>query len=85
MKILILIVGLFTITACAKDDVKSTEQGQATEYTTGYADGCATARAANVDDDFSPPARKDKNRFKNQALYLDGWNEGFEKCKAQYR
>lgn len=85
MKKLVIIVVFLIITACAKDEVKTTKQGQATEYTTGYADGCATARAATSDDEFTPPARKDKERFKNQALYLDGWNDGFEKCKAQYR
>ena len=85
MKKLLIILFLLIVNACAKDDVKSNNQGQATEYTTGYADGCATARAANSDDDFSPPARKDKDRFKNQALYMQGWDEGFEKCTAQYR
>jgi len=49
-------------------------QGFPLEYRQGYADGCASV---------SGHERKDASRFKNDAQYRSGWQEGNALCKKR--
>jgi hypothetical protein len=43
-------------------------------FQAGYADGCASVRSAR---------KRDEGRFKNDALYAQGWRDGYDICKSR--
>jgi hypothetical protein len=49
-------------------------------YEEGRADGCQSGRAAAGR--FDARHRKDAARFQADALYADGWTDGFNECKG---
>ena len=43
-------------------------------FQAGYADGCESVRAART---------RDEARFKTDALYAQGWRDGYDICKSR--
>lgn len=48
--------------------------GYPPEFRQGYADGCASANA---------PRRRDEARFKSDANYAQGWQDGYDICRRK--
>lgn len=51
--------------------------GYSVPFKQGYADGCNTARG--------PGARKDEARYRRDADYMMGWNDGYGICGKHRR
>lgn len=49
-------------------------------YTSGYTDGCTSAREAEKP--FSTKIVQDKQLFRDDASYRSGWRQGFSSCKT---
>ncbi len=43
-------------------------------FQAGYADGCGSAGAAR---------KRDETRFTTEALYAQGWRDGYDMCKSR--
>lgn len=57
------------------------DQGRPPDYIDGYVDGCDSGyHAAGVPYNYFT---RDADRFKTDKLYVDGWNDGFRKCKKE--
>ena len=48
--------------------------GYPLEFRQGYADGCASADTAR---------RRDEGRFKSDASYAQGWQDGYDICRRK--
>jgi hypothetical protein len=48
--------------------------GYSPEFRAGYADGCSSAGAAR---------KRDERRFKSDADYMRGWQDGYDICRRR--
>jgi hypothetical protein len=71
---------MLVLAGCATDTVRVEDQPLV--YRQAYRHGCASGYAAAG----SPNHRLVKNvpRYKNIALYRQGWTKGFEVCEGRY-
>ena len=81
----IILVSAFLLSGCATslrqaDSVVGTNQP--IEYREGYAEGCDTGTSAAGNPYYH--FRKDVNSYRIDALYKQGWDDGFNICKGQY-
>lgn len=50
------------------------QSGYSMAFKQGYADGCDSARAVR---------RRDEQRFRTEADYMIGWNDGYSICRRR--
>jgi len=51
------------------------QSGFSTSFKQGYAEGCESADSRN--------RRRDESRYKTEADYMMGWNDGFSVCQRR--
>lgn len=54
---------------------------QPADYKLGYLDGCPSGKKATGD--FGSRFTKDVSRYGTDALYKQGWDDGYSVCKAK--
>jgi len=74
------ILGVAALSGCGpRGEQMMIQNARGSDYSTGYGDGCATARAElNVS---GAVARKDVKRFVVKLQYKNGWEAGYDECK----
>ena len=79
----VLMLTPFLLTACVTEGELLKDRGYPEAYTQGYDDGCSSGKKAGGSwfDEF----KKDVHRFQRDADYHDGWQDGFEECKSQFK
>lgn len=68
----VLLVALVAACAHAPPPPRFNLSGYSPEFKSGHADGCASAGGE---------IRRDERRFKTDADYMIGWNDGRSACK----
>lgn len=68
------------LAACGSIEETMIERGHPPAYAAGYADGCASGKAAAGG--VFAEARKDASRYDADSQYTQGWDVGFEECRA---
>lgn len=65
------------LTACAQPahEAQLNLSGSPPAFQQGYAEGCASASARN--------ARRDEVRYRADAEYMKGWNNGYSVCRRR--
>jgi len=58
-----------------KPDQRVNLSGYSQSFKQGYSDGCESAGPRG--------RRRDENRFKTEADYMMGWNDGFSVCRRR--
>jgi hypothetical protein len=87
MRTFIILFLIFQLLACATQQLnwyrgELKEKGRPPDYIDGYVDGCDSGyHAAGVPYNLFS---QDRERFKSDRLYSDGWNDGFTNCKKEY-
>lgn len=79
-----LVIGLAGCAEMAEKGERAslTRQGFPVAYQDGYIHGCASGK--NAYDSLSYPT-KSMNRYGVDRLYTAGWDDAYEKCKAQVK
>ena len=67
------------LAACGSIEETMLERGHPPAYAAGYADGCASGKAAAGG--LFADARKDARRHGADDQYTEGWDDGFEECR----
>jgi hypothetical protein len=68
-----LLAGCGAIAPERKPDQKVNLGGYSPSFKQGYSDGCESAGSRGQ--------RRDEKRFKTEADYMMGWNDGFSVCR----
>jgi len=85
MKKIIIFFLFLTFLACATSMESTNRQvgsNQPTPYKAGYCAGCDSGYVAAGNPYYR--FKKDVNRYKEDDLYKQGWNDGFSVCKGKY-
>lgn len=78
---LLLALGMLAVlAACSSQRERLIEQGAAPAYADGYADGCDSGKQAGGD--ILSEAKKAAGRYADGGEYAQGWDEAFERCRA---
>ncbi len=77
-----IVFALAALYGCATDKPQSAIMNQPGDYKLGYSDGCASGHfeGGHPYDQFV----KDNYRYIKDALYSQGWKDGFVTCKNEY-
>ena len=70
-----LLAGCGAIAPERKPDQRVNLSGYSQSFKQGYSDGCESAGSRGQ--------RRDENRFKTEADYMMGWNDGFSVCRRR--
>jgi hypothetical protein len=86
MRLFILALALILLVAGCATQILEQErrkvEHQPVPYQDGYVDGCSTGTRAAGNPYFQ--LKKDVARFDADKFYAQGWNDGFNICKADY-
>ena len=77
---LVALLTTVALAACGSIEETMIEQGHPPAYAEGYADGCASGKAAAGG--LFADARKDANRYGADRQYTQGWESGFDECRS---
>lgn len=73
------LLAILAAPACGSVEETMIERGHPPAYAEGYADGCASGKAA-AGGSFAQ-ARKAASRYGAEDRYTAGWDDGFEECR----
>lgn len=85
MKRWFVLFALIAVSGCANQILQNERNklaGYPEPYKDGYTDGCSSGMKAAGNPYFT--FKKDVMRFDADKLYAQGWNDGFNVCKADY-
>ena len=68
------------LVACGSIEEEMIEGGHPPAYARGYADGCSSGKAAAGG--VFAESQKDASRYGANDQYTQGWDAGFEECRA---
>ena len=68
------------LAACGSIEQTLIERGHPPAYAAGYADGCASGKATAGG--LLAEAQQDASRYGADDQYTQGWDAGFEQCRA---
>lgn len=74
------LLAALALTACGSIEQGMIKRGHPPAYATGYADGCASGKAAAGG--LFAEAQKATSRYDAGGQYTEGWDAGFEQCRA---
>lgn len=71
------------LAGCVTEGEVLRDKGYPQAYTEGYDDGCSSGKnaAGSMFDEF----RKNVHRFQDDRDYHDGWQDGHDECKSQWK
>jgi len=78
--LLIILSTQTALAACAQQREVLIERGATPAYADGYVAGCDSGKQAAGAQ--LVEGNKDPNRYRTDSEYTKGWDEAFEKCKA---
>ena len=73
--IAVLLAGCGILTPERKPEQRVNLSGYSAAFKQGYSDGCESAGSRGQ--------RRDESRFKTEADYMMGWNDGFSVCQRR--
>jgi len=73
--ITVLLAGCGILTPERKPEERVNLSGYSASFKQGYSDGCESAGSRGQ--------RRDESRFKTEADYMMGWNDGFSVCQRR--
>lgn len=78
-----ILVAATVMSGCVTEGEVLRDKGYPRAYTEGYDDGCTSGKkaAGSMFDEF----RKDVHRFQDDRDYHDGWIDGHEECRSQWK
>ena len=79
-RLLVILIALITLAACAQQREFLIQQGATPAYADGYVAGCGSGKQAASAP--STEAIKDLDRYGPDSDYTKGWDQAFEKCRA---
>lgn len=74
------LLAALALAACGSIEEEMIERGHPPAYAAGYADGCASGKAAAGG--VFAESEKDASRYGANDQYTQGWDAGFEQCRA---